>query len=70
MRSRLDRDGKAKGVSFVDRKTGRAPWRVTAKAGRAGGRARARTARILLNSKSPKFPDGLSNTHGHGRPFT
>ncbi|MFL5298176.1 MAG: GMC family oxidoreductase [Phenylobacterium sp.] len=58
----LDRDGKAKGVSFVDRKTGEhhsASARAVVLAAGSG-----ETARILLNSKSARFPEGLSNTHG------
>jgi choline dehydrogenase-like flavoprotein len=58
----LDANGKAKGVNFVDRKTGEhhsATARAVVLAAGSG-----ETARILLNSKSPRFPDGLSNTHG------
>ncbi len=58
----VGKDGKAKGVNFVDRKTGlhhSAKARVVVLAAGSG-----ETARILLNSKSSQFPDGLSNTHG------
>jgi choline dehydrogenase-like flavoprotein len=58
----LDAAGKAKGVNFVDRKTGQhhsASARSVVLAAGSG-----ETARILLNSKSPKFPNGLANTHG------
>jgi len=58
----LDKAGKAKGVNFVDRKTGQhhsAAARAVVLAAGSG-----ETARILLNSKSAAFPDGLSNTHG------
>src|SRR5258706_14779761 len=58
----LDANGKAKGVNFVDRKTGE-HHSVAAKAVVLAAGS-GETARILLNSKSPKFPDGLSNTHG------
>lgn len=58
----LDRDGKARGVNFVDRKTGE-HHSATAKAVVLAAGS-GETARILLNSKSPRFPDGLANTHG------
>jgi len=58
----LGRDGKAQGVTFVDRKTGE-HHSVTAKAVVLAAGS-GETARILLNSKSSKFPDGLCNTHG------
>ena len=58
----LGADGHAGGVSFVDRTTGRheqASARVVVLAASA-----CESARILLNSKSPKFPDGLANSSG------
>ncbi len=58
----LDKAGKAKGVTFVDRVTGEhhsVTARVVVLAAGSG-----ETARILLNSKSAKFPDGLCNAHG------
>ncbi len=58
----LDKAGKARGVSFVDRVTGEhhsATARAVVLAAGSG-----ETARILLNSKSPAFPDGLCNAHG------
>ncbi len=58
----LDKAGKAKGVNFVDRKTGE-HHSATAKAVVLAAGS-GETARILLNSKSPKFPNGLANTHG------
>src|ERR1700712_3731672 len=58
----LDKAGKAKGVSYVDRKTGE-HHSVTAKSVILAAGS-GETARILLNSKSSKFPDGLCNTHG------
>ena len=58
----LDRAGKAKGVSFVDRKTGQHHAAAAKAVVLAAGSGE--TARILLNSKSPRFPDGLANTHG------
>jgi len=58
----LDKAGKAKGVSFVDRVTGE-HHSVTARAVVLAAGS-GETARILLNSKSALFPDGLGNTHG------
>ena len=58
----LDKTGKAKGVSYVDRVTGE-HHSVTAKSVVLAAGS-GETARILLNSKSPAFPDGLCNTHG------
>ncbi|HEY2754016.1 GMC family oxidoreductase [Phenylobacterium sp.] len=58
----LDKAGKAKGVSFVDRRTGE-HHSVTAKSVVLAAGS-GETARILLNSKSAGFPNGLCNTHG------
>jgi choline dehydrogenase-like flavoprotein len=58
----LGRDGRAKGVSFVDRTTGKqrhASARVVILAASA-----CESVRILLNSKSTRFPDGLANSSG------
>jgi choline dehydrogenase-like flavoprotein len=58
----MGRDGRASGVSFVDRLTGRqlqARARVVILAASA-----CESARILLNSKSAQFPDGLANSSG------
>jgi choline dehydrogenase-like flavoprotein len=58
----LGPDGKASGVSFVDRTTGaheHASARVVVLAASA-----CESARILLNSKSAHFPDGLANSSG------
>lgn len=58
----LDLAGRARGVLYTDRRTGarkRARARVVVLAASAG-----ETARILLNSKSPGFPDGLANGSG------
>jgi choline dehydrogenase-like flavoprotein len=55
-------DGRANGVNFVDRTTGahvHASARVVVLAASA-----CESARILLNSKSAQFPDGLANTSG------
>ena len=58
----LDRAGLAKGVSYVSRVTGE-HHSVTAKVVVLAAGA-CESARILLNSKSSKFPDGLANDHG------
>ena len=58
----LDKAGKAKGVSYVDRKTGEHHSVTARSVVLAAGSGE--TARILLNSKSAAFPDGLGNTHG------
>jgi choline dehydrogenase-like flavoprotein len=58
----LGRDGRANGVSYVDRTSGRhqhAAARVVILAASA-----CETVRILLNSKSAQFPQGLANSSG------
>ncbi len=58
----LGRDGKARGVSFVDKTTGKhveVHGRVVVLAASA-----AESVRILLNSKSTSFPNGLANSSG------
>jgi choline dehydrogenase-like flavoprotein len=58
----LGRDGRANGVHFIDRTTGKqehAAARVVILAASA-----CESARILLNSKSARFPDGLANSSG------
>jgi choline dehydrogenase-like flavoprotein len=58
----LDQSGRANGVHFVDKKTGQhqhATARVVVLAASA-----CETARILLNSKSASFPNGLANSTG------
>jgi choline dehydrogenase-like flavoprotein len=58
----LGRDGRANGVSFVDRTTGshqHATARVVVLAASA-----CESVRILLNSRSAQFPDGLANSSG------
>jgi choline dehydrogenase-like flavoprotein len=58
----LGPNGRANGVTFVDRLTGRhehVAARVVVLAASA-----AETARILLNSRSASFPDGLANSSG------
>lgn len=58
----LDAAGKAKGVTYVDRVTGEHHSVTARSVVLAAGSGE--TARILLNSKSAKFPDGLCNAHG------
>ena len=58
----VDASGLASGVSYVDRRTGRdnhVRARIVVLAASA-----CESARILLNSKSPKFPQGLANSSG------
>ena len=58
----MDENGKATGVSFVDKKSGderRVKARVVMLAASS-----AESVRILLNSKSPRFPNGLANSSG------
>src|SRR5262249_15728865 len=58
----LGQDGRANGVNFVDRTTGKqrhAAARVVVLAASA-----CESVRILLNSKSARFPDGLANSSG------
>ncbi|MGJ4729220.1 GMC family oxidoreductase [Luteimonas sp. SDU101] len=57
-----DADGKVTGVSYVDKKTG-AERQVDAKVVVLAASA-CETARILLNSKSARHPDGLANSSG------
>jgi choline dehydrogenase-like flavoprotein len=58
----MGRDGRANGVSFIDRKTGKqrhAAARVVILAASA-----CESVRILLNTKSAQFPNGLANSSG------
>src|SRR5215469_11474813 len=58
----LGRDGRANGVNFVDRTSGRqrhASARVVVLAASA-----CESVRILLNTRSAQFPDGLANSSG------
>lgn len=59
---RLGDNGKAEGVNYIDKKTGKqqaASGRAVVLAASAG-----ETARIILNSKSTLFPDGAGNSSG------
>jgi choline dehydrogenase-like flavoprotein len=58
----VDKDGKAKGILFVDKTTGD-EVRVHARAVVLAASA-AETVRIMLNSKSATFPDGVANSTG------
>ncbi len=58
----MDKHGKATGISFIDRKTGRerhAAGRIVILAASA-----CESVRILLNSKSARFPNGVANSSG------
>ena len=58
----VDKSGKAAGVRYIDRITGER-HEVRARAVMLGA-STGETARILLNSKSTAFPDGLANSSG------
>lgn len=58
----LDKQGRASGVSYVDRSTGKS-HHATARAVVLGASS-CETVRILLNSRSPRFPEGLANSSG------
>jgi choline dehydrogenase-like flavoprotein len=58
----VGKDGKATGVSYVD-KASRSEKRVHAKSVMLAASA-CESARLLLNSKSTLFPDGIANTSG------
>ncbi len=58
----LDERGRAAGIAYIDKTTGNAAaafGRTVVLAASAG-----ETARILLNSKSSRFPDGAANSSG------
>jgi choline dehydrogenase-like flavoprotein len=58
----VGRDGLANGVSYIDKRTGRdahVSARIVVLAASA-----CETARLLLNSTSPQFPNGLANSSG------
>jgi choline dehydrogenase-like flavoprotein len=58
----VGKDGKAEAVSYVDKPT-RSEKKVYAKTFIVGASA-CESARLLLNSKSTVFPDGLANSSG------
>jgi choline dehydrogenase-like flavoprotein len=58
----VDDDGKATGVIYID-KTTREERRVRARVVVLAASS-AESVRILLNSKSPRFPNGLANSSG------
>src|SRR5439155_23720958 len=58
----LDKSGRASGVRFVDKRNGRHEA-VSARAVVLAASA-CESVRILLNSKSPQFPNGLANSSG------
>ncbi|HKV26454.1 MAG TPA: GMC family oxidoreductase [Candidatus Acidoferrum sp.] len=58
----VGKDGKATGVSYIDKAT-RAEQRINARAVVVAASA-CESARLLLNSKSTLFPDGLANSSG------
>ncbi len=58
----VDDSGKATGVSYIDRKT-KQEYTVKARVVVLAASS-AESVRILLNSKSPRFPNGLANSSG------
>jgi choline dehydrogenase-like flavoprotein len=58
----VNKEGKATGVSYVDKAT-KTEKRINARAIVVAASA-CESARLLLNSKSPSFPDGLANSSG------
>ncbi len=58
----LGKDGKAQAISYIDKAT-RTEKKIHAKAFMIGASA-CESARLLLNSKSSQFPDGLANSSG------
>jgi choline dehydrogenase-like flavoprotein len=58
----VGKDGKARAISYLD-KTTRAERRVHAKAFVVAA-STCESARLLLNSRSPLFPNGLANSSG------
>jgi choline dehydrogenase-like flavoprotein len=58
----VGKDGKAQAASYIDKTTGQ-EMRVQAKAFMVAASA-CETARLLLNSKSTLFPNGLANSSG------
>jgi choline dehydrogenase-like flavoprotein len=58
----VGKDGKAEAVSYIDKAT-RSEKKIYAKAFVVGASA-CESARLLLNSKSSQFPDGLANSSG------
>ena len=59
----LDAQGRATGVHFIDTATGKEEH-VDARAVILGASA-CESARLLMNSRSAKFPQGLGNSSGH-----
>ena len=58
----IGKDGKAEAVSYIDKET-RSEQRIHARAVVVAASA-CESARLLLNSKSALFPDGLANSSG------
>lgn len=63
------RDGRANGIRYVDKKTG--GWKEARAKAVILAASACETSRILLNSKSSAFPNGLANSSGQvGRNLT
>lgn len=59
----VDASGKATGVHYIDKETGKEEHVAAAVV--ILGASACESARILLNSKSNRFPQGLGNSSGH-----
>lgn len=59
----LDKGGKANGIRYVDKKSGQ--WKEARAKTVILAASSCETARILLNSKSSAFPNGIANRSGH-----
>jgi choline dehydrogenase-like flavoprotein len=58
----LDKKGRASGVAFIDKTTGESRHAMARAV--VLGASSCETVRILLNSKSTRFPEGLANSSG------
>lgn len=58
----IDKAGKANGIRYVDKKTGQ--WKEARAKTVVLAASSCESARILLNSKTAAFPDGLANSSG------
>jgi choline dehydrogenase-like flavoprotein len=58
----LDKKGRANGIRYIDKKTGQ--WKEARAKAVVLAPSACETARILLNSKSAAFPNGLANSSG------
>ena len=59
----VGKDGKAEGVSYIDKGIESSSGLCEGGDGRGSA---CESARLLLNSRTPRFPDGLANSSGGG----